>query len=77
MEQFLYLAARAVLAVIQALPILWVARLGRAGGIVGYWVDPRHRRMALANLTRCYSAEKSPAEIRGIARENFRRLGEV
>ncbi len=77
MEHILYLVARTAIALIQALPIRWVARLGRCGGAVAFWLDRRHRRMALANLTRCFAGEKSAAEIKAIAKENFRRLGEV
>jgi KDO2-lipid IV(A) lauroyltransferase len=50
--------------------------LGRAGGALAYWLDGRHRRVARRNLTLCLGAEKSPAELRAIARENFRRIGE-
>ena len=35
MDQVLYFLARAVVAFLQALPLVWVARLGRAGGAVG------------------------------------------
>ncbi|HAL72504.1 MAG TPA: hypothetical protein DCP71_12090, partial [Verrucomicrobiales bacterium] len=77
MEHFLYLLARTFLAFIQALPIRWVARMGRCGGALAFWLDGRHRRVALKNLTMCFGREKSPAEIRAIAKENFRRLGEV
>ncbi|GAA5137164.1 lysophospholipid acyltransferase family protein [Prosthecobacter algae] len=77
MEHFLYLLARTFLAFIQALPIRWVARMGRCGGALAFWLDARHRRVALKNLTMCFGHEKSPTEIRAIAKENFRRLGEV
>ena len=77
MEYILYLVARTAIAFIQVMPIRWVARLGRCGGAVAFWLDARHRRVALANLTRCFSNEKSAAEIKAIAKENFRRLGEV
>lgn len=77
MEHILYLVARTAIALIQLLPIRWVARLGRCGGTVAFWLDRRHRSVALANLTRCFASEKSAAEIKAIARENFRRLGEV
>jgi KDO2-lipid IV(A) lauroyltransferase len=60
----------------QSLPLGWVARIGRAGGGLAYWVDARHRRVAMENLTRCFGREKTPAEIRALARENFKRLGE-
>jgi lauroyl/myristoyl acyltransferase len=58
------------------LPLRWVARIGRAGGALAYVVDARHRRVAMRNLTQCFAAEKSPLEIKTLARENFKRLGE-
>jgi KDO2-lipid IV(A) lauroyltransferase len=76
MEPALYLLARAVVGVIQALPLKWVARLGRGAGGLAYWLDARHRRVARRNLDLCFGREKSPAQIRALARENFRRIGE-
>lgn len=76
MDKVLYLIARSVVAFLQALPLRVVARLGRAGGAVFYWLDARHRRVALANLTMCFGHEKSAGEIRALAKENFRRIGE-
>jgi KDO2-lipid IV(A) lauroyltransferase len=76
MEFILYIVARALIALLQGLPLTWVARLGRAGGAMTYWADARHRRVALRNLTMCFGKEQSPAEIRSLARENFRRIGE-
>ena len=67
---------RALVALLQALPLTWVARLGRTGGGLAYWLDARHRRVALRNLTMCFGSEKSPTELRALAHENFRRLGE-
>lgn len=76
METLLHFVARAAIALLQALPLPWVARLGRAGGGLAFWLDARHRRVALRNLTLCFGQEKSPAALRELARENFRRLGE-
>ena len=76
MELALYLLARTVAGLTQALPLRWVARLGRGVGAVVYWLDARHRRMARRNLNLCFGEEKSPAAIRALARENFRRIGE-
>jgi lauroyl/myristoyl acyltransferase len=76
MDRPLYVVARSVVGVIQLLPLTCVAWLGRAAGGFVYWLDARHRRVAIANLTRCFGREKSPEEIRELARENFRRLGE-
>lgn len=75
MNRVLYWLALGLVKGLQALPLRGVARLGRAGGGLAYWLDARHRRVALENLARCFP-EKSPTEIRGLARENFRRLGE-
>jgi KDO2-lipid IV(A) lauroyltransferase len=58
------------------LPLRWVARVGRGAGALAYALDARHRRVAQRNLTMCLGAEKSPQEIRALAKENFRRLGE-
>jgi KDO2-lipid IV(A) lauroyltransferase len=63
-------------ALLQALPLTWVARLGRLGGAVAYRLDARHRRVALRNLAMCFGQELSPAQLRALARENFRRIGE-
>jgi lauroyl/myristoyl acyltransferase len=76
MNTVIYLLGCGVVTLLQALPLVWVARLGQAGGALAYWLDGRHRRVALDNLTRCFGREKSPAEICALARENFRRIGE-
>jgi KDO2-lipid IV(A) lauroyltransferase len=76
MDKLLFAVARTAILLLQALPLPWVARLGRAGGALAYRLDVRHRRVALANLKMCFGHEMSPAEIRTIARENFRRIGE-
>jgi lauroyl/myristoyl acyltransferase len=76
MDALLYAVVRTLVAVVQALPLTWVAHLGRAGGALAYWLDARHRRVALRNLAMCFGAEKSAAEITRLAKENFRRIGE-
>jgi KDO2-lipid IV(A) lauroyltransferase len=76
MNLLLCCLARVVIATLQALPLPLVARLSRAGGTVAWWLDARHRRVALDNLSRCFAAERSPAEIRALAKETFRRVGE-
>jgi lauroyl/myristoyl acyltransferase len=76
MDWLLYIVASGLVAVIQAFPVTWVARFGRCVGGLAYWIDGRHRRVTLRNLTECFGAEKSRAEIHALARENFRRIGE-
>ncbi len=76
MDKPLYFLVRTIIGVLQALPLLWVARIGRIGGAMFYLLDARHRKVVLKNLTRCFGNEKSPKEIRAIAWENFKRIGE-
>ena len=76
MNTLIYTLGRAFIAFIQMLPLRFVARLGRACGALAFPLDARHRRVVLDNLTQCFGSEKSAAEIHGIAREHFRRIGE-
>jgi len=75
MEKLLYFLARGVIGLLQSLPLDTVARMGRAGGALVYLLDGRHRRVATRNLAMCFG-EKSATEIKALARENFRRIGE-
>lgn len=76
MNFVIYWLGRALIAFIQALPLRVVARLGRAGGGLAFYLTARYRRVVLGNLTMCFGQEKSPGEIRELAKENFRRIGE-
>jgi len=76
MDTLLYWLGREMVAFIAVWPLTWVAWLGRRIGTLVYFLDARHRKVALDNLTMCFGREKSPAEIEAIVRENFRRLGE-
>jgi len=51
---------------------LWV---GRQLGIVMYYLDWEHRKVALQNLSLAFGQEKSASEIQGIARRTFQNLG--
>jgi KDO2-lipid IV(A) lauroyltransferase len=76
MQTIFYYLARVLIALIQALPLTCVARLGRIGGRTVYALDGRHRKVALKNLAMCFGQEKTQAEITAMAKENFRRIGE-
>lgn len=76
MDAIVFVLARVLVAVIQALPLRWMARLGRMLGTLAFRLSGRYRRVAVENLTLCFGQEKSAAEIYELARENFRRLGE-
>jgi lauroyl/myristoyl acyltransferase len=76
MDPLIYALARAVVAAIQALPLPAAARLGRALGRLAFYLSGRYRRVTLQNLTMVFGGEKSPEEIRELARANFRNIGE-
>lgn len=66
----------ALLGLIRRLPLVTVARLGRRLGGLACRIDRRHRRVAEDNLARAFP-EMSPDEVRALAIENFRRVGEA
>lgn len=76
MDSIVYWLVHAVVRGVQCLPITWVGRIGRFFGGVVWFVDGRHRRIAIDNLNQALGREYSPAQIHDLARENFRRLGE-
>lgn len=76
MDSLLYIIAKTFIRLLQALPLRFVARLGRAGGALGYLLDGRHRRVVTENLTYCFGDERTREQIRDLAKENFRRIGE-
>ena len=57
------------------LPLSAVFRLGWALGWLGYWVSGRYRRLVLRNFAIAFGREKSPAELRALARKHFATLG--
>lgn len=75
MDTLLTCLARIVVALLQALPLRAVARVGRAFGTLAYVLDGRHRNVAQRNIAACFP-EKSEAEVGALARENFKRIGE-
>ena len=75
-DSLIYWLCSALIAVIQSLPLRFVARLGRAAGALAFYLDARHRRTVLNNLASVFGREKPAAEIQAIAHENFKRIGE-
>jgi KDO2-lipid IV(A) lauroyltransferase len=76
LDDLLFFVAWSAVRLLQALPLTWVARVGRAGGGLAYYLDGRHRRVTQRNLAMVFGYEKSAGELRALARENFRRIGE-
>jgi lauroyl/myristoyl acyltransferase len=76
METIVYWIVKGFMAFLQMLPLKLVGFMGRCGGGAVYYLDRRHRKITIANLTLCFRQEKTPEEILSIARENFKRIGE-
>lgn len=62
-------------AVLSRLPILSVFRCGAALGRLAYYMALPYRRLVLRNLAIAFGSEKSPSEMRDLAREHFATLG--
>lgn len=76
MDRILYFVVLGLIKFLQALPLRWVARIGRVGGAVAYVLDGRHRKVAQRNIAMCLGKERTPEEVKALAKENFQRLGE-
>jgi len=75
MDRFVYIIYRALCRLICLAPIGVVFRIGATLGWLAHWLLVPYRRLAIANMTLAFGGEKSPREIRRMAREHFTRLG--
>src|SRR5271156_3811670 len=75
MDRVVFAIYRAVSAILGALPIRVVFRIGWTLGSLAYWVVPKYRRLVLHNLKIAFGREKTPDEMRAIARRHFATLG--
>ena len=76
METLLYCLCRLLIAGASCVPMRCLGWFGRQAGTVAWWLDARHRNVALENLAAAFP-EKNESEIQQIAREHFQRLGET
>ena len=70
-----YLLYRAGLAVVAALPLSSLFAFGEFLGVCAWTFSGKYRRLATRNLEIAFANEKSPRELRQLARQHFRRLG--
>ena len=69
-----YVVIRGVCYLVERLPFRVARGLGWLAGTLGYYFTRRERIIAVTSLTRVYGGERSPREIRGMARDAFRSL---
>jgi len=70
-----YLLYRAGSALVAVLPLPFLFALGQWLGLGVWVVSGKYRRLAIRNLEIAFANERSPRELRQLARCHFRRLG--
>jgi heptosyltransferase II len=75
LDFLIYLLYRGSSALIAVLPLGVLFELGNAGGFCAWFLLPKYRRLAQRNLDIAFATEKSPRELRRLARRHFQRLG--
>lgn len=71
----LYLFLKGFSVFINFLPEGFALWMGRRLGMVMYFLDLEHRKVAIQNLHIAFGQEKSEEEMRSIAKKNFQNLG--
>ena len=74
MDLFVFWLFRALILVLERLPIEFTFRLGSFFGEMAHWLFIPYRCLALHNLTIAFGKEKTPREISRLARAHFRNL---
>ncbi|MBO0696373.1 MAG: hypothetical protein J2P56_09785, partial [Verrucomicrobia bacterium] len=70
-----YLLYRAGLAIANTLPLRLLFAFGEFLGFCAWLVSGKYRRLAERNVAIAFADEKTPAEMRRLVRQHFRRLG--
>lgn len=65
------------MAVVQAMPFCAARRVAEFLGTLAFWLDRRHRRVAVTNLRSAYGDALSPAEAQALARRAFQHFALV
>ncbi len=75
MSYLAYLLYRLFSGAVALLPLTTAFTLGRVLGWIAYYLARPYRRLVLRNLGIAFEGEKSPAQLRRLAREHFATLG--
>ena len=74
---FIYYFARGLGAVLSLLPRAWILALARAMGSLAFDGIPKHREETIRNLTTAFGSQKTPGEIKKMARNVFKNLAQT
>src|SRR5438552_5931500 len=70
-----YVLYRAGSALVAALPLSFLFRLGQAAGFCAWLILPGYRRLAFRNASIAFANEKPAGELRRLVRRHFQQLG--
>ena len=77
LEKFTDAAINRLFTILGLIPRPVAVGLGNSIGRIWFLADKRHRHIAIDNLTRAFGCEKSPRDIRILARRTFKQLGQI
>jgi len=62
--------------IIARLPVGAALAVGRAIGVIGYYLDVKHKSIAYSNLKIAFAKTKKPSEIKHIVKQQFKNYGQ-
>ena len=77
LQEIEYKVIAGLLKALGFIPRKMAFRLGNFIGQILFLADKKHRKIAIENLTRSFGREKSPYEIKTLARRVFKNLGRI
>ncbi|MCA9401783.1 MAG: hypothetical protein KC713_09155, partial [Candidatus Omnitrophica bacterium] len=75
-EQLIYYSVKFFAEFVRILPINLALAIGKGIGMIAYYLDPKHKSLAYANLNTAFAHEKNPGEIKKITKKLFQNYGQ-
>lgn len=72
-----YLALRVFASCARVLPLVWARFFARRLADFAYYIVPIRKKVVIKNLSDAFKGEKTPAEIRRIARGTYRQFAQT
>jgi KDO2-lipid IV(A) lauroyltransferase len=77
LQENVYNVIAALFKLLGLIPRKWALGLGATLGQIMFLADKKHREIALNNLSHAFRHKKNPYEIRLVARQAFKNLGQI
>lgn len=75
-EHVIYAIVKIIAFIVCRLPVPVALALGRMIGVIGYYLDRKHKALAYANLKIAFAKTKKPSEIKRIVKRIFQNYGQ-